>query len=199
MGLTRLTAPQKSPVATADLRRWIGWDESDATHDADLQMLALDAADMIERFTRRSFMRQSWRWLTCLERVYEIPRPPLVSVDSFLIYDRDGDSVAVESADYQLIADRSPSLLVMDDAWVRPDARGIEPVVIEFTAGYGAADDDDDGESAVPREVKTSILQMVAMNFEHRGDTSMDLPMHVQAKLRGLTAGTVTSYFAGRV
>lgn len=205
MGLKRLTAPQKAPVVTTELRRWIGWDESDSTHDAELQMLAMDAADMIERYTRRAFMHQTWRWITSIERVYEIPRPPLLSIESFKIYDEDGASTTVSSGDYQLITDRTPGLIIMADSWSRPEARDCEPVEIEFTAGYGDSGDEDEGEASVPREVRTAILQLVTMYFEHRGDTvigfgtAMDLPLHVKAKINGLTAGTKVGYFSGKV
>ena len=181
------------PVEIVDLRRWINWLDDDSTHDPELERLAEDATETVERHVRRALITQSWQWTTDRASVFELPRPPIQSVTSVRVFDRDDQPTVVDPSDYLLLADRSPAVIVMDRDYQWPELRDHQPVEITFVTGFG------DAASDVPRSYRTAIMQIVAFEFEHRGDRDIDMPKHIRAKLRGLASGTTAGFFAGKM
>lgn len=193
MGLTRTVRPDRVPVEIVDLRRWINWLDDDSTHDAELERLAEDAADTVERHVRTSLITQTWQWQTHADHVFEAPRPPLQSVESIRAFNRDNVATTIDPADYAVITGRSPGLIVMREGFSWPTLRQYEPIEITFVCGFG------DESADVPVAYRTALMQLVAFEFEHRGDREIEMPAHIRAKLRGLASGTAAGFFAGRI
>jgi len=101
----------------------------------------------------------------------ELPRPPLVSIDSFQYYDADNaQQTLVEDTDFTVVTSEKtrgyvyPILTAWPNGWPttynRPDA-----VDLRFTAGYGATN------TSVPEEAKHILRMMIAQFDEHRSAT----------------------------
>lgn len=194
MGLKLITGPSLVPVTLAELRTQVNWPDDDTTHDARLSSLAADACETIERYTRRAMISQVWRWTTGVARIFALPRPPLISVSSVKVYDTESVATTLtEGTDFEVLSNGSPGIVRMLDSYTFSGYRDTEPVEINYTAGYGT------GAEAVPFGLREAILQLVTMNFEHRGDTMMEMPMHLKAKLDGLRSGTVAGYYSEQI
>lgn len=91
----------------------------------------------------------------------------------------DGTLSTVSSSDYALKADSLGSYVRFSDAFALPaDLAQSQAVLIEFTAGYGAA-------AAVPAPLKAAILLLVGHWYQHREAAApagiAELPMAVDA------------------
>lgn len=190
MGLKLITAPSIVPVSLAELREQVSWPDDDTTHDARLSSLAADACETIERYTRRAMIAQEWRWTTGESRIYQIPRPPLISVESIKVTDTDGQvQTLTAGVDYVVLSNSSPAKIRIADTFAFTGGRDTEPVEINFTAGYGTV------AASVPFSLREAILQLVTLNFEYRGDAAFEMPMHLKAKLDGLRSGIVAGFY----
>ena len=97
-------------------------------------------------------------------RFLEIPRPPLVSVDSVKYYDTNNTEQTVSASNY--VVDDSadgPACLKLTDNFSFPALSDDyqAPVKVNFTAGYTA--------SNFPKTIKQGILKLVSDLYETRG------------------------------
>jgi len=171
MSLIVVTPPDGDPVSLEEAKQHVRVDFSD--DDARI-------ASYISTATRKldgeagtlglCLMAQTWR-LT-LDRFSEeitLPLPPCISVDSISYLDRDGNTVAVDAADY-----RVTGLGTLDGARIRsirgknwPTTFDTGSAFVEFTAGFGADPDD------VPEPLRTAIMMHVAHLYEHRESVTL--------------------------
>lgn len=190
MGLLLIAPPAIVPVSMAELRQQVNLAADDTTHDADLSRFASAAAEYVERTTRRAMINQQFRFTTSWRDVVELPRPPLVSIESITLHDRSGGSTLIESG-YEVLADRFPGVLVLSGVSTG-DLRDTEPLVVEYTAGYG----DEAGD--VPANMRLAVAQLAAFYFEiGRGDFECDVPQHIKDSLKAMSSGTRVGYFRG--
>ena len=172
-----VTPPTEEPVTLEDAQDHLG--ASGDTLLIEAQIVA--ARQAAEAFTRRAFTthtlelvldafprgrrgRAPW-WLDTafsFANAVELPRPPLVSVDSIVTLDYDGNQSTISDSLYFVNTRSEPGSIVPRQlqSWptnVLPEAG----VVITFTAGYGAPAD-------VPQAIKQAILLEVAAMYNHR-------------------------------
>lgn len=192
MGLTLITPPSIVPVSLLTLRRQLNIADDDTTHDARLSAMASDAAEYVERHTRRAMITQTYEFTTTWRKHIEIPRPPLQSVTYVRVTNIDGDETTLATDRYKIVTGRFPGVIIMPDEI--PSLRDFEPVRIRFVAGYGTT------EASVPAPMREIIARIVTFYFEPgRGDINMPMPHHIKDALRGMASGMKSGFFRGAV
>ena len=157
--LTQLTPPGEEPLALADLKFFlrVSGEESD-TLIADM---ARAAREHVEAMTGLALITQSWRLV--LDRWSDKPiallRPPVQAISEVSVLDGSGTWQVLEEGDYTLAQDH-PARLILNTVAPGP-AVPVGGIRIDFTAGFGAADD-------VPDTLKQAIRLLTAHYHERR-------------------------------
>jgi uncharacterized phiE125 gp8 family phage protein len=176
-----VTAATQYPITPAEAREQI--EVGDDSFDAKFDIWIPAATRDFERMTRRAMLPQTW--LVESEdavREIELPRPPIIEVISVKSKDRLEDEwVDVDEADYVVQLNRSPSRIT----WLDTQPRFIQ---VTYTAGHATADD-------VPADYKDSILQLIALKAENRGDVDYRMPIALKAHIASQQAGTRLGFF----
>lgn len=171
----RNTTTPAALLTASEIRDLAGLPAADPP-DATLEALAVAAVQQAEAYTRRAFVERSvevtydlfprrdpprvprrpW-WLSPgFAQGFEIPYPPLISIDEITAYAYDGTPEAVAASTY-LVNDRTePGTVTPKQGahWpteVLPEGG----VVIAATIGYGAA-------AAVPEAIKRAVAMQAA-------------------------------------
>ena len=205
-GLVLTTGPASEPVTTAEALAFIRVD--DVTEETFVAALILTARRYVENYLSVSLITTTWTlWLDGFKkkRVSEpwwdgtrqgalsmlngpdaqrIPlmRGPNAAVTSISTFDRD-DTETVYAASNYIVDDSQlkPEVVLRDGAVWPGNLRIAKAVKIVFTAGYANA-------AAVPQDIKTAMLQLVAHWYENResvivGSISSEVPMTVNLLL----------------
>lgn len=181
MGLVRLQAPAEVPVSVDDAKLHLRID-GDAENAAVERMIKA-ATSNAERLTNRAFVTQ--RWALVLDRfpsgnqAIKLPLPPLQSVDAIKYFDSADTEQTLPASDY--VADPTGLLGRVLPAWRKtwPATSGRPMAVrIEFTAGYGAAEE-------VPPDIVAAMLLLLGSLDQNReavviGTIVSELPMGVE-------------------
>lgn len=158
-----VTAPASEPVSLPELKAHC---RVDSTHEDDYLTALIKAARQDSEIVQhRAFITQACvlkldRFPTC--DYIDLPRPPLISVESITYTDSAGDVQTFSSSSYEEDTDGEPGrvYLAYGEAW--PSNRGgRNSVTVNYTAGYGGAE-------AVPEIVKQVIMIKAAHWFENR-------------------------------
>lgn len=182
--LTVVTPPATPLVSLADAKAMLLID-----HTADDALItALIAAATIEAqdAAARSFVTQTW--LLALDAwpddgVVRLPRPPLQSVVSVKCYDADNIEQTIAAADYIVITDTTPGLIVPASGKAWPtDLRSFSPIRIRYTAGYGAAAD---VAVSAQGEIVQLVKLLVAVDYESREGLSSQAAAQRERALNG--------------
>lgn len=135
MGLTLLTAPTVWPVTLEEARAHCRVRSND--EDALIQGYIRAATKMIELSLGISIATQTWKLtLDEFSNAIELPRGPVLSVDSVEYYDAEGAAQTVSTALYTADLSSDPQWVVLnsDEAW--PDVLdGVNAVSVTYTAG----------------------------------------------------------------
>lgn len=155
MAIRVVTPPAYYPITLAELK-----DHLNVTHtDQDdlIEAYLAAAVSHAEVFTGRAFVNRTLELvLDAFQDQIEIPKPPLVQVNSITYLDSNGDTqVLVEDTDFAVDTVSQPGWVVQIDDW--PDTLDrINAVTIQYVAGYG-----DDGNSPptsnTPADIKAAI------------------------------------------
>lgn len=181
MGLVRLQAPAEVPVSVEDAKLHLRID-GDA-EDAAVERMIKAATSNAERLTNRAFVTQSWALV--LDRfpggnqAIKLPLPPLQSVDAIKYFDSADTEQTLPASDY--VADPTGLIGKVLPAWRKtwPATSGRPMAVrIEFTAGFGAAED-------VPPDIVAAMLLLLGSLDQNReavviGTIVSELPMGVE-------------------
>ena len=176
MRLTLTTAPDAEPVLASEAiaRTHL---RLDTEEDAELVGTYLEAGrQLAETATRRQFVTATWRMdldrFPRCDRHFEIPLPPLQSVESVEYYDAGGTLQTLDTASYVVVGAHTapvvtpaplPGVVLLRDgsSWPataeRPDA-----VQVTFVAGYGT-----DG-AHVPAGIRHAIMVHASDSYVHR-------------------------------
>lgn len=156
------------------------------TGDVELSALIQTAREYAETVTRRALIEQSWT-LTLdtfpAGDTIEIPRPPLISVESITYLDTAGASQTYAAANYSVDTTGLVGRIVLDYGLSWPSTQSARnAVTIAFTAGYG------DEASDVPASIRHAMKLMVGHWYAHReavnvGNIVTPMPMAVDALL----------------
>lgn len=155
--------------------------------DTLIEGLITAARQMCESITNRAFVTQTWTlyledwpeddWL-------KLPKGNLQSVESVKYTDSAGTvQTLVEDTDYLVDTYSEPGRIVLayGESWPTESLYPANPIAIEFTCGYGDADD-------VPKAIKQALLLLVGHWYEHReavlvGAASKEIEFAVRALL----------------
>lgn len=153
------------PVAVSEVKNHLR--VTDNSEDALIAGLIISARKLLEQYTRRALVNQTWHLyldeFPCTNFI-ELPYPPLVSVNHIKYYSRDGMLETFSPSQYQTDNRSSPGQIALtrDGAWPLTERDKVNAVEIEFIAGYGAT------ASAVPFPIRMAITHLVAHWFENR-------------------------------
>ena len=94
-----------------------------------------------------------------------LPRPPLIAVNSILIYADNGTSAPLDANSYHTDTIRKPGRIVLRSGISAPAAgRSVNGIEIRYTAGFGATP------QSIPAPLRQGMLQMIAHLYRQRGD-----------------------------
>lgn len=162
--------PATEPVSIEEAKMHLRVDSCD--EDLFIAGLIKGAREYCEEFQRRCYVNRTLTLtLQAPQCMIELPRSPLVSVQSITFYFEDGTSQVVDPLSYGVITDTEPGRCYLKSNFEWPEApatstlREHSPVVIAFTAGYGATP------ATVPQSVKQAMLLLVGHWYVNREDT----------------------------
>lgn len=179
------TPPASEPVTISDFEAQKKLTLDGSEYDKVTGFLVA-AREACEAFTRRAFIAQTWvasfdamngvsgndfwmldgvncQTVLMIPRVIELPRPPLVSVDSIEYYSDGSDTpTTFPSSLYQvsMIGNRGRVMLRTGSVWPS-GLRPMDSIVITYTCGYGTANE-------VPQSIKEAIVELAAHWYENR-------------------------------
>lgn len=193
VSLSQQTAPAVEPVSRTEAKNYL---KIDSTADDDLiDDLIKSAREMVEDFTKRSFITQTWKLVLDrfpvhrnrkyddYEGVLHLPksevvnsadyivlqRAPIQSITSLVTIDDHNNSSTFAASNYYL--DTENSRLVLNDGATWPtDLRAQAAVNVTYEAGYGDAATD------VPARIRTAIKKIVAQLYDDRHSCE-DMPV----------------------
>lgn len=167
MQLELVTAPTALPV-DADAFRRHAWEvyEQDAEDDTYIEELLERATAHVETVTNRRLVSQTWRgyldsWPASGGPI-ELPFGRVTAVTRFNWMDADAiDHTMTASTHYIAALHGWFPKLVPVTAWPTGSLFVVDPIRVEFTAGFGGA-------AAVPADLKTAILHLAAHWYKNR-------------------------------
>lgn len=154
-----IAGPGEEPVSLAEAKAWCRIDSND---EDDLVSALIAAARLqVESETRCALVTQSWRLtLDCPRgRLVVLPIAPVSDVTSVTADDADLD------------------VSLQGDAVLLP-GEGYQRLVIDYTAGYGAAAD-------VPADLRQAVLALVGYWYENRDLAAAATPAGLDRLLAG--------------
>ena len=178
--IVKTTAAVSEPVSLGRVKRSLGLDNV-IDYDTTLQELIASASQAVSNDLGRALTTTTYtlylqRWPG---RIIELPYPPLIAVDSIKYY-ADSDSTLTTFSSYTVAKEGEPGLIALNEDASWPDLmdRGVNPIEIQFQAGYGADTDD------VPPAIQAAVTMTAAMWFEQplpviTGTISTELPLSV--------------------
>lgn len=171
----RVTDASSEPVSLAEAQAWLRVDSQDDA--SELSTLITTARQIVEDFTGRALMAQTWRTVASdwpaesfagVENVIRLPRSPLSSITAVRYFPEGGGAQATWAAsNYHAFTATTPGMLVLADGAsfpdiaVRPDA-----VEIEFVAGAATA-------AEVPAGLRHAVLLVLAHLYELRSPVNV--------------------------
>lgn len=183
-----ITPPTDEPVTLEEAKAWLKVDHDQ--EDTLIQTLITTARERFEAVTGQSLMIQQWRaylaywplqadddwWDGVREGAYSWAHQPKIDlwhgpvrqIDSFLLYDAEGNATAYPAEHYLLDTVRD-QLVLKAGAPLPKGERVVNPIEISFSVGY----------ESIPGVIKTSLLKLVAHLFEHRGDENTSVPKDI--------------------
>lgn len=191
MALKLITAPASLAVTLTEAKAHLRVTSSD--QDTIITAQTNAAIGKAESFMGRALIDQTWdlyldAFPTEAPLTIQIPKPPLIEVQSIKYDDAAGVEQTISAASYIVDTASQPGKvsLALNASW--PIARNtINSVRIRFRAGY--LDNSSPPIAAVPFDIKAGVLLILGGLFEYReeqivGDTAAELPMGSENLLR---------------
>lgn len=172
MRLKLKTAPTAEPITLEEAKNYLKIETAD--DNVLINALITSARQLGEKCTRRAFITQTWQaFFDSVSAEFEIPKPPLQSVESIKVLDEEGNETTVDSSYYDVDkSENSPGRVKLKSGCCWPTHRGFASFIVEFKAGYGDAAD------SVPQLLKLRILQLIGHLYDNRD--SQEIPEEVQ-------------------
>lgn len=171
MALTLITPPSGLVVSTVEIKSHLNIDSGD--FDSVLEAYIRAATGHIDGDTwfGRALIPQVWDLIYDVfpSGPIEIPLSPLISIDNIHYVNEDGNSVLLDSAEYEVDKVSQPGWVIpgVDFPWPTT-FDSANAVQIRFTAGY---------ENGVPEDIKQAIKLVVGYWFTQRESFS-DVPVN---------------------
>jgi uncharacterized phiE125 gp8 family phage protein len=178
---TLVTAPAESPVTLDEVKAQVtvGFSDDD-TLLTDLRDAAVAHLDGFRGVLGRAIVEQTWAlsfggW--CREMLLPVPDVSAVTVK---YYDESGVAQEVDSAEVRLIPVARGTVVSLSSDFSYPavESPRVDPVFVEFTCGFGGADD-------VPANLKRAICALASIWYETRAvEPGETLPIGIEALVR---------------
>jgi len=168
MNTELVTAAATLPVTTVELRRHV-WEvyDRDSSDDTYFTELLTRATAHVETITSRKLVSQTWRgyldaWPAGGAAI-ELPFGRVTSITRFNWLGADAvDHTLVATTNYiASLAGYFPKVVPAGGAWPTGELFEVDPIRIEFVAGFGAA-------AVVPADLKQAILILAAHWYKNR-------------------------------
>jgi uncharacterized phiE125 gp8 family phage protein len=167
--LKLVTPPEIEPVTLAEALAHCHVDEG--VEDTWFTAIIRAARENCENFQWRAYISQGFELsIDGLPQMpIELPRAPLISVDSIKVYDNKNVETTMALSDF-FVDDSEPARIVFayGKAWPSITPREIGTVKIAFTAGYA--------QGRVPTTVKQAMLLFIGHAYENRSGEVAELP-----------------------
>lgn len=180
-------APASLPITAAELRLHLN-EGIETLPDAEADGFIEEAVDLIQQMTGLALVTQSWLmsldqwpmqsglWWSGVRQgsisalmgsplAIGLPRYPLQSVTSVLVFDDAGNSTAVDvAATFDVDVYQSPGRMALRAGAAWPVAmRETDAIRITYVAGFGSG-------AAIPAALRRAVKQVAAHLYSHRGD-----------------------------
>ena len=181
MGLALITPPTSQPITLEDLAGHARW-EIDVDTFPRLTSALVAAVSFSEWWTRRQFISAAYRLkIAAFSDPIELPRAPLVSVESIKYIDDAGVEQVLATTVYEVDTTLEPGRIRRKYEQDWPDVRNqADAVTIDFTSGWANA-------AAVPDTLRHAIRLLAAHYIENpqamAAIRSQEIPYGVRALL----------------
>ena len=173
--LELVTEPAHLPVFLIEAKNNLYIRQND--DDALILGYLRSATEAVERYTGRSLIKRGYRLhLDCFADRIDLPRPPLIQVDSVKYDPQAGGEATLDPAIYEVQAvgpGRGSLQLAPGKAWpALTQDKALNRVRIDFQAGYGDLWND------VPGPLKQGILYLTTQYYEAREPVAFSTKPH---------------------
>lgn len=180
MSLSVTTQPAAEPVTRAEAKTHLRVTGSD--EDSYIDGLIIAARQYCENMTGQAFVERGMQWridrFPCLASIaLIIPAVPVISIDSIVYTNDDGEEETWTEGLYNFVNDSMFPRLVpaYEEGWPSNVRNIIGAVKINFTAGYEPSEASPvDHAVSVPAAVKHAIKLIIGHLYEHRMDVSRE-------------------------
>jgi uncharacterized phiE125 gp8 family phage protein len=174
-----ITGPSAEPVTAAEVKIYTRISHS--VEDSLINDWIKSARIRFEDYQQKGYISQT-RKAICdnwPEIVFDIPRGPLISVQSVKYYDVNNTEYTLSSDNYYIDTTREPGRFALNDGVVWPSVtlRPINGFEVNYTIGYGTEASD------VPQTVKDAIYLYCAYRYENRIAEDGDIPEAIRSIL----------------
>jgi uncharacterized phiE125 gp8 family phage protein len=163
-----VTPPVELAVSLALVKEHLKLDLSDTSQDTYLTLLIRAVTSTIEKYTGRTLINTEFKtYRECFTNSFLVKRSKLQSI-TFIKYYTDSVLTEVDS-DIYYISDETnfASVFLVDgESWPSDVDDRVQPIVIQFIAGYG------DTQADIPYDLQIVLLDAIAYFYENRGDCS---------------------------
>ena len=181
--LTLITPPANEPVTLEEAKAWLKIETAD--EDTLLLRLIATARQMVEHYTSRAVLEQTWRLVVqspLALPVIVVSKAPAQRLVAAFVQSASGDQTALDLNDIRLDSLSQPARLTLSNACL---GQGVGSYAFDIVFGYGATPD------SVPEAIKQAVLVMVAQAYEQRCATDR-LPIDA-------IAGLIAPYMIRRI
>ena len=158
--LTLITPPANEPVTLEEAKAWLKIDTAD--EDALLLRLIATARQMVEHYTSRAVLEQTWRLVVQTPLalpVIVVSKAPAQKLVAAYVQSASGQQTALDLSNIRLDSLSQPARLILSNACL---GQGVGSYAFDIVFGYGATPD------SVPEAIKHAVLVMVAQAYEQR-------------------------------
>lgn len=168
-----VTSPTLYPVSLAEAKEQLDIYIMDTDKDSYINGLISMAVDVVERYTNRKLITQTWKvyldeWPE--DNYIAIPFGQLQSVTHVKYTDSDNDQTTWANTNYIVDTANDPGRVVLEygESWPTATLYPSNPIEIQFVCGYGAT------ASSVPDVFRHAIKLFVRDNFDNRGSNYVE-------------------------
>lgn len=161
--ITLVTPPVREPVTLEEVKAWLKLETTD--EDSTLLQLIGTARQMVEHYTSRALLAQTWRLVTTTPLALPfvvLPKAPTLKLLSAALQDDAGHETPLDLEGLWLDGDSDPQRLVMGATSLAGET-GRGRVRFDLVFGYG------EEAASVPDALRQAVLVMVAQAYEQRG------------------------------
>jgi uncharacterized phiE125 gp8 family phage protein len=169
--LKQINSPSVEPVSLYDALDQCHADEG--VEDSFFLSKIKAGRTKAEEYQRRSYINQTWElsFDKMPSGVIELPRSPVISIESIICYDENGTAYTLNLFDFSIDLQSEPARIALKSskAWPAVTFREFSALVIQYKAGYGATSE------SVPEPIKDAILIYVSHQYNNRASET-ELP-----------------------